>query len=154
MMCGAPGSGKSTWAKENLIDKAYYVSRDEIRFSLLKDGEKYFSHEDEVIEKFYKIAAEILKNGKDVIVDASHLNRKSRFKTINGIKKYIPYINYEVYCILMNTPYKICCERNDKRTGRANVPHDVIKSMFNSIEIPVVSEHNYIKEVWIINNSA
>ena len=49
-MVGCPGSGKSTWAKKHLPD-TYYVSRDEVRFSLLQDGEDYFSHEKEVFNK-------------------------------------------------------------------------------------------------------
>ena len=51
VLVGCPGSGKSTWAKKHLAD-TYYVSRDEIRFGLLKAGDDYFSHEDEVYEKF------------------------------------------------------------------------------------------------------
>lgn len=36
IMCGCPGSGKTTYAKKYLInDNTVYVSRDDIRFSLL-----------------------------------------------------------------------------------------------------------------------
>ena len=48
VMCGGPGSGKSTWIKKNLPTFKGYtkvVSRDEIRFSLVKEGEEYFSKE-------------------------------------------------------------------------------------------------------------
>ena len=46
LLCGTPGSGKSTFAKEifpkYFSDHPYkIISRDTIRFSLLKDGEKY-----------------------------------------------------------------------------------------------------------------
>ena len=33
VMVGCPGSGKSTWAKKHLPN-TYYVSRDEVRFSI------------------------------------------------------------------------------------------------------------------------
>ena len=40
IMIGVPGAGKSTWCKENIKSPMQkYVSRDEIRFSLLKEGE-------------------------------------------------------------------------------------------------------------------
>ena len=48
IMCGAPASGKTWFAKHNLCNGPgwYYVSRDEVRFSLLKDDEDYFSREE------------------------------------------------------------------------------------------------------------
>ena len=66
-MCGAPGCGKSTYAKEycKKYPETVYVSRDEIRFSLLAEDEYYFSHETEVLEKFYTNIANAIrtKNG-------------------------------------------------------------------------------------------
>ena len=54
IMCGAPASGKTWFAKNKLCNGPgwYYVSRDEVRFSLLKDGDEYFSREDEVFDLF------------------------------------------------------------------------------------------------------
>ena len=47
LMCGIPASGKSTWAREHQeMFGGVIVSRDEIRFSIVKDDEEYFSHED------------------------------------------------------------------------------------------------------------
>ena len=43
-MVGAPGSGKSTFARKR-FPNARYISRDEIRFSVLKPDEDYFSKE-------------------------------------------------------------------------------------------------------------
>ena len=45
MMCGIPGSGKSTWiqnCKGFIGNDVVVVSRDAIRFSMLKEGEDYF----------------------------------------------------------------------------------------------------------------
>ena len=50
--CGVPGSGKSTFLKNHTKPNEAIISRDEIRFNLLKDGEDYFSHENEVFDKF------------------------------------------------------------------------------------------------------
>ena len=36
LMVGCPGSGKSTWLKNNKQEDAVVVSRDEIRFKILK----------------------------------------------------------------------------------------------------------------------
>ena len=40
MMCGLPGSGKSTYAKEHRGEHDLYISRDLIRFSMLEEGEE------------------------------------------------------------------------------------------------------------------
>ena len=54
ILIGVPGVGKSYFAKKKLMEGPgwKYISRDEIRYSLLKEGEDYFSHENEVFEKF------------------------------------------------------------------------------------------------------
>ena len=55
VMCGNPGSGKSTWIQNNLHTFEGYtsvVSRDEIRFLLVPEGEDYFSKETEVFQQF------------------------------------------------------------------------------------------------------
>ena len=51
-MMGAPGSGKSTWAKANMPKDAMYISRDNIRYELLGDNDSYFSRETEVYNTF------------------------------------------------------------------------------------------------------
>lgn len=53
LVCGPSGCGKSSWIQKR-INKygGYHISRDMVRFNLLEGGEDYFSHEDEVFEKF------------------------------------------------------------------------------------------------------
>ena len=65
IMSGVPGCGKSTWARKfaSENDNVVHISRDEIRFSLLKDGEDYFAHEDDVITIFYAKINEALSAG-------------------------------------------------------------------------------------------
>ena len=82
MMVGIPGSGKSTFAKTL---KGKYVSRDEVRFKLLQDEDDYFAKEKEVFQKFIYEIEEGLSKGNDVIVDATHLNKGSRYKLFSSI---------------------------------------------------------------------
>ena len=49
ILCGPSGCGKSTWAKhfQEENPSMSYVSRDSIRFNMVKPEEDYFSHEKE-----------------------------------------------------------------------------------------------------------
>ena len=57
LMCGIPGSGKSFWIQNQISNnqtQCCVISRDKIRFSLLKDGEDYFKRENAVFAQFVK----------------------------------------------------------------------------------------------------
>ena len=89
LMCGAPGSGKSYFAKNILANDEhwFYISRDEIRFQILKNDEEYFSHETDVYDCFVKRIQSIIctiEQG-NIIADATHLNKASRMKLLNRL---------------------------------------------------------------------
>ena len=85
--CGIPGSGKSTFLKSHIAPTERIVSRDEIRFSLLKEGEEYFSHEDEVWDIFIHTIADSINNGINTYADATHLTQKSRSALFYQLKQ-------------------------------------------------------------------
>lgn len=116
-----------------------YISRDEIRFSLLADGEDYFAHENLVLETFIQTIDEALRSGAErVFADATHLNSKSRGKII----EYVGEQAKEVNVIWMKTPLMECYRRNAKREGLSKVPKKVIKSMYDRLEVPTYEERN------------
>ena len=149
LMCGIPGSGKSTVA-ENYIknnDNVIWVSRDKIRFSLLKEGEDYFSHENEVLDLFYSSIQQYLDNGYDVIADATHLNSNGRHNTLAMLNLK----DVELNVIYLNVPLKVAMERNDKRTGLSRVPQSVVRRMYYQQEAPTYAEgweHIYVVNEW------
>lgn len=157
VMCGPAGSGKSTWAKEHLIHNdrnTAYISRDEVRMSLITDNDHYFSKEKEVFKKFIDLIQNAVNElHQDVVVDATHLDVWSRRKLTNALDDALTE-PWEIYYIVMDTSYEECCRRNDNRTGRANVPHDVIYEMYEKMTYPRKSEHLNIRGVWIINENS
>lgn len=136
LMMGIPGSGKSTWLKTHKSDTDIIVSRDEIRFELLKDEEEYFSHEDEVWETFIHTIIFHLQHGRTVYADATHLNQASRAKVLQEVAMYAE----EIQCIWLNTLLETALSRNALREGRALVPTKVIRNMYRNMQDPQLSE--------------
>lgn len=133
ILIGVPGSGKSTWA--NMFCKHLrYVSRDEIRFDLINENEDYFSHEKEVFSKFVGTITQTLVDGFSVVADATHINMASRRKLTYAIDNL--FKDYNIVYVIFDTPYEICFARNNMREGRAHVPEEVLKNMYNSFRAP------------------
>lgn len=150
IMSGAPGCGKSTWARGYRMqyhEDTVIVSRDAIRFSLLKDGEHYFSKENEVLRLFYNNIVAYMRQGYNVIADASHLTKKARLTLINEISRYIP--SFDVWVIYIHPALEVCYKQNDQRTGRANVPHHAIANMYYSMTDPKDDGYFYEKIVYV-----
>ena len=136
IMMGAPGAGKSTFIKNSMAE-CIVVSRDKIRFSMVKEDEPYFSKEKEVYKEFIRLINEHLSKNCDVVADATHLNTASRNKLINCITA--PNVN--IHVVWIKTTLETCLKQNELRKGtRAYVPPSVITKMHNSIEKPEFEE--------------
>ena len=149
LLCGPSGSGKSTFAKledgkRKLVgENCLIISRDIIRFSLLKDGEDYFAHEKEVFNIFIKEIQNGINNSCDtIVVDATNLNEGSRNKVLDKIE----IKDYKIIVINFLLPLEECLKRNEKREGRAKVPHSVIRRQFSQFTPATYGEkHKYFK---------
>ena len=110
------------------IPNTVYISRDEVRFSMLSDTDDYFAKEDAVFAEFVKRINNAIADSNiyNIIVDATHLNWASRNKTLRNLHLE----NCKVIAVVFNTPLNVCLDRNEKREGRAKVPRGVIRRMF------------------------
>lgn len=137
LLIGIPGSGKSTFAKRVMDeDTDVYISRDEVRFSIIKDKDQYFSREGEVFREFINRIKKAEAEGKNVWIDATHINRGSRSKLLTALAK-----RPEDFTIVwMQTPFKVSFERNSKRQGRSRVPDDAMYRMRNQFQAPAARE--------------
>ncbi len=140
ILSGIPGSGKSTWLREHLSEGDAYVSRDEVRFSIIGDDEDYFSHETEVFDKFVAEIEEKLNCGKRVFADATHINWASRRKLLERIHDK-ENIDIDVY--VFKTPLETCLVRNAQRSGRAVVPENVVRRMYSQMTHPLSDPFKY-----------
>ena len=139
ILCGVPGSGKSTWARkqiEELDGKGIIISRDVIRFSMLGEDDAYFAHEDEVFNEFIRQVQEAINDQEhtSIFIDATHLNEKNRNKVLSRLWHMDKDVVIGVY---FDIPLEECLRRNALRTGRALVPETVIKNMYESLTKPL-----------------
>ena len=153
LMCGAPGSGKSWFAKNILKtdDTWQYISRDEIRFSLIKEGEDYFGKEKQVFKEFcnqiiYACGCDEYHN---IIVDATHLNWASRRKLLGAIE--VDAYNIKVIPVVVTASLKTILARNQLRNGRERVPEDVIRRMLGRMNDPKNDPYKYTAIMRVTN---
>lgn len=139
VLSGPPASGKSTWVRSRLTKGSEWISRDNVRFSIVKEDEEYFSHEDEVFDTFIAYINQSLEDPDihTIYIDATHLNKRARHKVLSRIRKRnISELN----CVCFRVPLSVCQERNALREGRARVPAAAIENMFKSYTYPEIDE--------------
>ena len=147
LMCGIPGSGKSTYADRLAAEEKFIVhSSDKIREELGDVNDQ--SRNEEVFKILHNRIKDDLRNGNNVVFDATNLNRKKRVAFIKELKN----IPCEKICVLMATPWELCLDQNFER--ERHVPANVMKRMIRNFQMPSVFEGfdevivHYEKEEW------
>ena len=135
MTVGCPASGKSTWAKQ-YKDGFIIVSSDAIRAALYGD-ESIQGNPVEVFELAKKNIVDALKQGKDVIFDATNMKYKNRMNIMREVNKFSSEYLIKV-CEIFVEPIDVLLERNANR--ERHVPEHVIRRMMRQFEMPTCAE--------------
>ncbi len=127
-MVGAPGSGKSTRAKEiALVSDSTIVCLDTLRGELWGD-ESIQGPWEELNKLFKQRVFEVAESGRNIIVDATHARKKNRRATIELLRSesFRP-----IYCCIVHPPLEVCIAQNASRDRR--VPLRIIYQMWETI---------------------
>lgn len=142
IMCGPPGTGKTTKAQE-VFEKvtargfsAEIVSKDDIRLKYLTEEDDYWTYEDKVMRDYKARLLYSLMSNDYTIADASHLLEQQRQDLINYLHQYCEYPFITIIAAGVKTPMKLAIERDAVREGRRKVGPAMIKQMYEIFEIP------------------
>lgn len=115
---GCPCSGKSTWSKEYIKsnENTIRVCRDDIRLEL-NNGKYSMENEKEVTKIEYERVILSIKEGLDVIIDATNLNPKTIKKWEDISKEYNCEIEFKEFYI----PITEAIKRNKKRKAEGGL---------------------------------
>ena len=130
ILCGIPGSGKTTYAEKNCL--AFHLSSDAIRKELYGD-ENTQGNPAEVFALMQDRAIEALNNGYDVIYDATNITRKDRASIIAKCPKFV-----KIECHIIWAPIETCIERDAAR--ERTVGKEVIDRMLKRFQAPYYDE--------------
>lgn len=134
LLCGIPGSGKTTWAK-NYISKNpdfVHLSSDAIRAELYGD-ENIQGNPVEVFTLMQKKAVESLNAGYNVVYDATSMTRKDRASIISMCPKFT-----HIQCNIIWAPIETCIERDSTR--ERTVGKEVIDRMLKRFQMSYYDE--------------
>lgn len=121
VLVGLPGSGKSTYGK---MKKDFVIhSSDALREELYGDVGCQDNNTD-LFSVLHGRIKDALRNGKNVIFDATNINKKRRTAFLAGLSNIPCYKK----CVVFITPFETCVEFNSGRDRK--VPVDVIKRMY------------------------
>ena len=131
-----PGAGKSTWIKENHLEK-YTLCPDDIRVmcasrELKADGTFAIARNQQVEQETWKIIFDLLEyrmsRGELTVLDAT----ASKTKDIKQYKELADQYKYRMYCIdFTDVPLDVCKKQNSQRSEDKIVPEQSIENIYS-----------------------
>ncbi len=149
LLIGLQGSGKSYWANENASRlEAEVISSDAIRNELEAKGEKEIDNE-RVFTIFNRRLEELLRAGRNVILDATHARRAWRVDSLKIARQH----GATAVGVWFDVPLAVCRQRNARRQGglwgERAVPDAFLLSVARGFEGPQAGEFDKVWRVGV-----
>lgn len=134
-LVGIPASGKTTWAENKITSSVdiVHLSSDSLREELYENVNDR-DHNNEVFSVMNKRTKENLKNGIDVIYDATNINSKRRVAFLKEFNKII----CKKVCVYFSINPNVCMNNDSFRDRQ--VGDEVIENMYKNLQIPMYHE--------------
>lgn len=131
-LIGIPASGKSSFAIDLAKkERAEVLSTDRIRLELFGD-ETVQKKTSLVYKTLYEKAHALLNSGKNVIIDATNIEREKRANALKYFK------DHEKECFYFTTLYETACKRNFSR--KRKVDSEKMKKYYMNMQFPSYGE--------------
>lgn len=133
IVCGPPGSGKTTWVERLMRKNPEYVqiSKDLIRIDmgLLSDGQKgYFPElEPKIKQTEREKVQQFVELEYPIIIDDTNLSCSGRREWMEFVNKLDPDYTFRV--VFFATPVDTCIQRR-----KDQIPERIIRDMFSKYE--------------------
>lgn len=146
ILCGLPASGKSTYVRmfKEIKPETFVVNRDSIIQGMLpelsyNEAWKYVDQK-EVDKELQELYQESL-NSNDIIIDMTHMSKKSRRKSLARYGK-----DWNKNCVVFLPDLPTLFKRNEERKGKI-ISKEVINKMMVSFYPPTYEEFDNIEYV-------
>jgi predicted kinase len=145
-LVGVPGSGKTTWIKNQPWAKDCVIvsSDDHIETYAKTRGKTYSEVFNDIINTATKLmlddARNARKQGKDVIWDQTSTTVNSRKRKFETLPDYT-----HIAVVFDTPPMNVLNQRLNSRVGK-NIPVSVLDSMIKNFQMPTESEG--FSEIW------
>jgi predicted kinase len=137
MLVGVPGSGKTTWIRNNKHDAVVLSTDDYIEKIAAKQGKTYSEVFKDAIgdatDQMEKDLIQAVRNERDIIWDQTNLTAKTRKSKLSRIPK-----SYKKVGVYFSVPQDLR-DRLASRPGKT-IPEPVIISMINQLQPPSKEE--------------
>lgn len=153
LLRGAPGSGKSTWIRENNLEQ-YTLEADSFRQLISNpimtlDGEYRITQDSDRLawDMLYKALEHRMRRGDFTIIDATHATKTS----MQDYKKLIEQYRYRVYYKTVDCSLDESLKRNQTRPEHKRIPEEGIRqkhALLQTNDVPnFATEINDLSEI-------
>lgn len=140
MLVGAPGSGKTTYAKARYQEHEV-VSSDHIRYLICGDEGKQIPPDEVFLVARTLVRAKLVSGVENVILDATNVVPKNRQSFVRFVRSFVSE-NTLIKAKVFHVPLETLLKQNLQRSRV--VPDSVVRKMYNSLEsFPVKLEEGF-----------